>query len=73
MLLLEKNITKKGQIYKTTSGLEFEIDGNDKEYNIKAICNSAVYVSKSKEHLLGLYYLILWKNYPSKENTWELL
>ena len=45
--------------------------GNDKEYKVKAIQNSAVYTKKANGHLLGLYYLIAWKSYPKEENTWE--
>ena len=47
-----------------------ELDkGNSKEYKDKAIYESAVYASKSKGHILDLYYLVLWKGYPGKENN----
>lgn len=49
---------------------EFEI-GNNKEYEIEAIQNSAIYAKKAGRHLLRLYYLIIWKGYPEKENTWK--
>ena len=49
---------------------EFEPD-NDKKYKMEAIRDSAVYVKKADEHLLGLYYLVTWKSYPKEENTWE--
>ena len=52
-----------------------ELDANNDsgEYKIKAICDSAVYAKESESgHLLGLYYLMSWKSYPEKENTWEL-
>ena len=50
---------------------EFE-PNNDKEYKIEAIWNSTVYARESKSgHLPGLYYLVSWKKYPEKENTWE--
>ncbi len=44
-----------------TSKLEFKNDGDDEEYEIKTICDSAVYAkeSDSGHHLLGFYYLIL--------------
>ncbi len=56
-----------------TSRLELEIERNGEEYEIEAICNSAVYAkeSDSGHHLLGLYYLVSWKGYPKEENTWE--
>ena len=41
------------------------------EYEVEAICDSAVYATESAGHLLGLYYLVFWKSYPEKENTWE--
>ena len=40
---------------------------------MKAIWDSAVYVNKAEGYLLGLYYLVMWKKYSEKENTWELL
>ena len=53
------------------SQLEFH-DNDDKEYEVKAIHDSAVYAKESKsDHLLSLYYLVSWKGYPEKENTWE--
>ena len=55
---------------------------NNKKYKVEVIKNSTVYikgVKKStvyikgvKKHLLGLYYLISWKDYPEKEIIWEL-
>lgn len=51
-----------------------ELDnGNSKEYKVKAIWDSAVYANKLAEsYLLGLYYLVSWKCYSEKENTWKL-
>ncbi len=54
----------------TMSRLEFENEG-DKEYEIKAIRDSAIYVSESESHLPGLDYLVSWKGYPEEENTLE--
>lgn len=44
---------------------EFEVS-NNKKYEIEAIQNSAIYTKKINRYLSGLYYLILWKNYPEK-------
>ncbi len=51
--------------------LEFENDGDGEEYEVEAICNSAVYARESEGHLPGLYYLVSWKGYLEEENTWE--
>ena len=49
--------------------LEFEI-GGDKEYEVKAIIDSAVYGQQANSNQIpGLYYLVLWKGYPKEENT----
>ena len=51
--------------------LEFEA-GDDKEYEVDSIWNSTVYAKKSTTgQLLGLYYLVSWKDYLEEENTWE--
>ncbi len=50
--------------------LEFKVEGN-KEYEVKAIIDSVVYGQQANDQMLGLYYLISWKDYPEKENTWE--
>ena len=44
-----------------TFRLEFENDGNSKEYKVEATCNSKIYAKELDidHHLLGLYYLIL--------------
>ena len=68
--LLEQDSTKKGQINEF-SVPEFE-PGDDKEYEIEAIRDSAVYAKEADGHLPGLYYLVAWKGYPKEENTWEL-
>ena len=54
-----------------------ELDAGNKragEYEIKEIRDSAVYARESESgHLSGLYYLLSWKKYLEKENTWELV
>ena len=52
--------------------IEFDA-GNNEEYEVEAIRDSAVYARESESsHLPGLYYLVSWKEYPEEENTWEL-
>ena len=57
VLLLEQDITRKGQVDENATKLDA---GDDKggEYKVKAICNSTVYVRESVGHLSGLYYLV---------------
>ena len=51
--------------------LEFEA-GDDKEYEVDSIWDSAVDAKESTTRQLSeLYYLVLWKGYPEKENAWE--
>ena len=59
MSLLEQNTTTKKWVDKNM--IEFEI-GNSKKYKMKAIWDIVVYINKAKVYLLGLYYLIAWKN-----------
>ena len=50
--------------------LNFEFEaGNNKEYKVEGIQDSAIYAKESVEQLPGLYYLIMWKSYSKKENT----
>ena len=62
MLLPKKNITKKKQIDKKVTELEFET-GNGKKYKIEVIQDSAIYANKAEGYLPGLYYLVAWKEY----------
>ncbi len=73
MSLLEQDTTRKGQVDKTTSRLEFENEGDGEEYKVRAIRDSAVYAKKSDSvyYLPAFYYLVSWKDYPKEENTWE--
>ena len=51
--------------------LKFEA-GNNKKYKINGIWDSAVYAKElAIRQLPRLYYLVLWKGYPKKKNTWE--
>ena len=70
VFLLEQDTTKKGQVNNTQLDFEFKA-GNGDKYKVDGIWNSAVYAKKSAKQLLGLYYLVLWKNYLKEENTWE--
>ena len=49
---------------------KFEV-GNNKEYEVEAIHNNAIYAKEADGYLLGLYYLVIQKDYPKKENTWK--
>ena len=72
MSLLEQDISKKRQVDKKVTELEFET-GKSKKYKVEAIWVSAVYSNEVEGHLPGLYYLLVWKRYAEKENIWELL
>ena len=49
---------------------ELEFDASDnKEYEVEAIIDSAVYAKEIEGHLPVLYYLVSWKGYPKEENT----
>ena len=69
MSLLEQDTTRKERVDETTQ-LDFEA-GDDKEYEVEGIRDSAVYAMESEAgHLPGLYYLVNWKGYPEEENMW---
>ena len=71
--LLEQDTTKKEQVDKRVKKLKLEA-GDSKEYKVEAIWDSTVYASKlESDQLPDLYYLVAWKRYPKKENTWEPL
>ena len=72
MSLLEQDTTRKGQVDKEVKQMEFNTGNNGEEYKVEVIRDNAVYTRESKSgHLLGLYYLVLWKRYSEEENTWE--
>ena len=57
--LLEQNTTKKGQVNDIQLDFEFEA-GNNKEYKINDIQDSAIYAKESTtSQLLRIYYLVL--------------
>ncbi len=73
--LLEQDTTRKRQVDNKAlpepeKELEFEAGGN-KEYEVEAIIDSAVYGQQVNNQMPGLYYLVLSKGYPEEENTWE--
>ena len=69
MSLLEQDTTRKGREFSVP---EFELEpGDDKEYEVEAIRDSAVYAKEVDRHLPGLYYLVAWKGYPEEKSTWE--
>ena len=68
MSLLEQDITRKEQVDGIITKLEFNA-GNIEEYKLEAIWNNVVYTKESKDHLLGLYYLIAYKGYFKEKNT----
>ena len=49
---------------------KFEL-GDNMDYEVEAIRDSAVYAKKANGHLPGLYNLVTWKDYPEEKNTWE--
>lgn len=49
------------------SSIKLDKGTNSKLYKVETICDSKVYVKElDNDHLLSLYYLVLWKDY-SKE------
>ncbi len=48
--------------------VEFEVGGN-KEYEVKAIIDSAVYSQQANsDQMSGFYYLVSWKGYSEEKN-----
>ncbi len=72
MSLLEQDTTRKGQVDSKAlpeSEKEFEVR-DDKEYEVVAIIDSAVYGQQvNHSQIPGLYYLVSWKSYPEEDNT----
>ena len=57
MSLLAQNIIRKGRVDENATKLDA---GNNEggEYEVKAICDSVVYIKKSAGYLSGLDYLV---------------
>ena len=71
--LLEYNTTRKKRVSKGVPKLD-DSNKDSEEYEVEAICNSAVYANKSESgHLPGFYYLVAWKDFFEEKNTWEPL
>ena len=71
MLLLEQDIQKKRWVNKKTFSepeRKFKTK-NNKEYKFKVSIDNTVYGQQANNQILGLYYLVSWKNYLKKENT----
>ena len=67
--LLKQNTTRKKRVKKVP---ELNTGNNSKEYKVEAIWDNAVYGNKFESgHISGFYYLVAWKSYPKKENTWK--
>ncbi len=72
--LLEQDTTRKRRVDKALleSEKEFEFEAEDnKEYEVEAIIDSAVYDLQANDQIPSLYYIVLWKGYLEEENTWE--
>ena len=71
--MLEQDNTRKERMNNLFPKPELEFDaGNNKEYKVEAIIDSAIYAKKAERHLESLYYLVSWKSYSKEKNTWEL-
>ena len=73
MSLLEQDSTRKERVdRKIAEKLKFEAGGNNKEYELEGICNSAVYARELEaDYLSGFYYLVFWKSYPKDKSIWD--
>ncbi len=69
MSLLEQDNIRKGRVE-----IAIELDkGNSEEYEVEAICDSAVYARESEGYLPGLYYLADGKATSRKKTPGSLL
>ncbi len=72
--MLEQDTTRSRRVDKALPEPEKEVEfevGDNKEYEVKAIIDSAVYSQQANDQMPGLYYVVSWKGYPEEENTWE--
>lgn len=70
MSLLEQENTRKRWVDKNITQLELGM-GNKEEDEVTRIWDSMIYTREKEDQLPKLYYLILYKEYPKAENTWE--
>ena len=70
ILLLEQDTIKKKRVDKNVTELKFDV-GNNEEYKVEAIRDNTVYAKELEGHLSGRYYLIAWKAYTRKKNTYK--
>lgn len=74
--LLEQNSIRKGQANKFNNELpkrEIEFGaGDNKEHEVQAIIDSAVYEQEKNGQIPGFYYLVLLKSYPEEGDIYEL-
>ena len=69
MSLLEQDTIRKRRVDDDNT-VELDAGDDSRKYEVEAIWDNAIYARESKSgHLLGLYYLFLWKGYPKEENT----
>lgn len=68
---MEQDITKKKWVDKATFQLKFDNKKTKSDnYEVDAICNSAVHTKGSDRDLLpGFHYMLVQKNYRTEENT----
>ncbi len=74
--LLEQDTIRKRRVDKVLPEPEKELEfvaGGNKEYEIKIIIDSTVCGQQANDidQMSGLYYLVLYKGYLEKKNTWE--
>ncbi len=62
MSLLEQDTTRKGRVDKALPEPDKEVEfeaGDNREYEVEAIIDSAVYGQQANDQMPGLYYLVL--------------
>lgn len=71
MSLPENNNIRRRQEVKSTTCLKWKVD-HIEEYEIEGICDTTVHTKKSEGHHLQRFnYIVLWKGFSKKENTWK--
>ena len=69
MFRLEQDTLRKKRVNEKLPELEKFETRDNREYEVEAIINSAVYGHEIENQLLNVYYLILWQSYPKEEST----